>query len=309
MAILKIKQPNGSWAIVGDTSETIKFTKQQLTEEQKKVARENIGASSQYEAKTIIHVDILPTDNIEDKFYVKTPKATLGYKYADGSFNPEGHTVDCSVMKDFLDPAEALPGYDTDTGRWHMYYCMVDKNVYVNITEQIKSGTGNSIVADCPLGWQLVNDFGRNGKYVTSSTSIFYLQGVAHSIEEMVAPVAGMYYYILLEEENSDLLYNVHGDWKTVVTQDKALQVEISETPKDGEILVYDATTNKLVNSGFTFETLFDKIHKMIDDYMNTSITVEENDAGGVTQSVEAPANAISTSANEAGGETLNIGG
>lgn len=44
MAILKIKQPNGSWAIVGDTSETIKFTEQQLTEEQKQVARENIGA-------------------------------------------------------------------------------------------------------------------------------------------------------------------------------------------------------------------------------------------------------------------------
>ena len=46
MAILKIKQPNGSWAIVGDTSETIKFTEQQLTDEQKQVARENIGAIS-----------------------------------------------------------------------------------------------------------------------------------------------------------------------------------------------------------------------------------------------------------------------
>lgn len=46
MAILKIKQPNGSWAIVGDTSETIKFTEQQLTEEQKKVARENIDSAS-----------------------------------------------------------------------------------------------------------------------------------------------------------------------------------------------------------------------------------------------------------------------
>lgn len=46
MAILKIKQPNGSWAIVGGTSDAIKFTEQQLTEEQKQVARENIGASS-----------------------------------------------------------------------------------------------------------------------------------------------------------------------------------------------------------------------------------------------------------------------
>jgi hypothetical protein len=44
MAILKIKQPNGSWAIVGDTSETVKFTEQQLTDEQKQVARENIDA-------------------------------------------------------------------------------------------------------------------------------------------------------------------------------------------------------------------------------------------------------------------------
>ena len=308
MAILKIKQPNGSWAIVGDTSETIKFTEQQLSEEQKKIARDNIGAASQDEAKTIIRTGILPTDDIKDKFYIKPSKATLGYKHSDGSFDPKGHTVDCFIMEDFLDPAEALPGYNTDTGRWNMYYCAADKNVYVNITEQIKNNTGDSIVADCPLGWQLVNDFGYNGKYVTSTTSIFYLQGVAHSIEEMVAPATGVYYYILLEE-NSDLLYNVRGDWKTIVTQDKALQVEISETPKDGEILVYDATSNKLVNSGYTFETLFDKMYKMIDAYMNTSITIEENDAGGMTQSVEAPAEAIATSANEAGGETLNIGG
>lgn len=47
MAILKIKQPNGSWAIVGDTSETIKFTEQQLTEEQKEQARLNIGAAKE----------------------------------------------------------------------------------------------------------------------------------------------------------------------------------------------------------------------------------------------------------------------
>jgi hypothetical protein len=96
---------------------------------------------------------------------------------------------------------------------------------------------------------------------------------------------------------------------KRLARVDELLQVEISETPKDGEILVYDATTNKLVNSGYTFETLLDKMYKMIDTYMNTSITIEDNDAGGVTQSVEAPVEAIATSANEAGGETLNIGG
>lgn len=47
MAILKIKQPDGSWAIVGDTSDAIKFTEQQLDEGQQEIARTNIGATSQ----------------------------------------------------------------------------------------------------------------------------------------------------------------------------------------------------------------------------------------------------------------------
>ncbi len=64
MAILKIKQPNGSWAIVGDTSETIKFTEQQLTEEQKKVARENIGAKA--EVEEFIEIEV---DNLNDFVY------------------------------------------------------------------------------------------------------------------------------------------------------------------------------------------------------------------------------------------------
>lgn len=64
MAILKIKQPNGSWAIVGDTSETIKFTEQQLTDEQKKVARENIGAKA--EVEEFIELEV---DNLDDFVY------------------------------------------------------------------------------------------------------------------------------------------------------------------------------------------------------------------------------------------------
>jgi hypothetical protein len=77
MAILKIKQPNGSWAIVGDTSETIKFTEQQLTEEQKQIARTNIGATS------IIDVVKLPTENIrEDVLY----RWLTGTFYYDGVY-------------------------------------------------------------------------------------------------------------------------------------------------------------------------------------------------------------------------------
>jgi hypothetical protein len=47
MAILKIKQPDGSWAFVGDDFEAVKFTEQDLAEEQKTTARTNIGAASQ----------------------------------------------------------------------------------------------------------------------------------------------------------------------------------------------------------------------------------------------------------------------
>lgn len=44
------------------------------------------------------------------------------------------------------------------------------------------------------------------------------------------------------------------------------ISVEISETPKDGEILVYDAATNKLVNSGYTFESLKTWIQQQINN-------------------------------------------
>ena len=45
-----------------------------------------------------------------------------------------------------------------------------------------------------------------------------------------------------------------------------AISVEISETPKDGELLVYDATANKLVNSGYTFESLKTWIQQQINN-------------------------------------------
>ena len=59
MAILKIKQPNGSWAIVGDTSETIKFTEQQLTDEQKQQTCDNIGAISALRGEYIDSLDFI----------------------------------------------------------------------------------------------------------------------------------------------------------------------------------------------------------------------------------------------------------
>ena len=68
---------------------------------------------------------------------------------------------------------------------------------------------------------------------------------------------------------------------KRLARVDELLQVEILETPKDGEILVYDATSNKLVNSGFTFASLKQWVKEYIELYMST--TAEENAAGGET--------------------------
>jgi ribonuclease HIII len=67
MAILKIKQPNGSWATVSGTSEAVKFTEQQLTEEQKKIARENIGAISVEISETPKDGEILVYDATTNK--------------------------------------------------------------------------------------------------------------------------------------------------------------------------------------------------------------------------------------------------
>ena len=58
MAVLKIRKQDGSWAVVGEPS-AIKFTEQNLTEDQKKVARENIGAKADIEEFIEIEVSNL----------------------------------------------------------------------------------------------------------------------------------------------------------------------------------------------------------------------------------------------------------
>ena len=71
MAILKIKKQDGFWAVVGEPS-AIKFTEQDLTDEQKKIARENIGAAS------IIDVIELPTEDVVDTKVATKTSVTVG---------------------------------------------------------------------------------------------------------------------------------------------------------------------------------------------------------------------------------------
>ena len=55
-----------------------------------------------------------------------------------------------------------------------------------------------------------------------------------------------------------------------------AISVEIAETPKDGEILVYDAATNKLVNSGYTINTFKQWVKDYIDEKIPTVTAADE---------------------------------
>ena len=53
MAVLKIKQEDGSWALIQDPT-AVKYTiEQTLSEDQKLIARANIGASKVYYGTTV----------------------------------------------------------------------------------------------------------------------------------------------------------------------------------------------------------------------------------------------------------------
>lgn len=83
-----------------------------------------------------------------------------------------------------------------------------------------------------------------------------------------------------------------------------AISVEISETPKDGEILVYDATAKKLVNSGFTIASLKQWVKDYIETYMSEQIIIDNN--GNQILSVTGKETVID---NPDGSQTLIIGG
>ena len=85
-----------------------------------------------------------------------------------------------------------------------------------------------------------------------------------------------------------------------------AISVEIGETPKDGEILVYDATSNKLVNSGFTIDSLKQWVKDYVNTYISTEYIVQVADDGMTTLVVTGD---TKEEIDEAGNTILYIGG
>lgn len=85
---------------------------------------------------------------------------------------------------------------------------------------------------------------------------------------------------------------------------DEVVSIEILETPKDGEILVYDAASNKLVNSGFTIDSLKQWVKDYIETYMSEQIIIDNN--GNQILSVTGKETVID---NPDGSQTLIIGG
>ena len=82
--------------------------------------------------------------------------------------------------------------------------------------------------------------------------------------------------------------------------------IEIVETPKDGEILVYDAASNKLVNSGFTISSLQQWVRDYVNTYISTEYVVQVADDGMTTLVVTGD---TKEEIDEAGNTILYIGG
>ena len=78
---------------------------------------------------------------------------------------------------------------------------------------------------------------------------------------------------------------------------------------QDGAIMIFDGTTNKLIDSGFTIKTFYDKILADIKTWIATEETIENNESGGQTAMYSAPPESVASVANEQGGDTLMIGG
>ena len=77
----------------------------------------------------------------------------------------------------------------------------------------------------------------------------------------------------------------------------------------DGALLIYNAQTKQITDSGFTIKTFYDKILADIKTWIATEEIIEDNEAGGQTAMYSAPPESVASVANEQGGDTLMIGG
>ena len=313
MAILKIKQPNGSWAIVGDTSETIKFTEQQLTEEQKKVARENIGAKAEVEE----FIEIESPDDFIFDYTTKTwnidPTGPfILTKSFDGTQLPGGDSFmhSCTYYKGDIVRHEIIGSPDmavNDGAPYHIKQTIQHATMPMEHYRYWRTGSGWT-------GWNYTVHGPKprpNGGCPSNivSLGINYDDPMGGFVElvytaaDTVVTNYGDNHYISYDKETT------LTDAQKVQARDNIGAPAIGNNILDGALLIYNAQTKQIIDSGFTIKTFYDKILADIKTWIATEEIIEDNSAGGQTATYSAPPESVASVANEQGGDTLMIGG
>ena len=97
MAVLKVKNADGTWSIVGVPTDAVKYVSQVLTEAQKAQARENIGAAKQ--ATTLTFTLTSSGWNNASGTYVQTVNLS--------SLTKVDHVLATVVLSDTVETAKA----------------------------------------------------------------------------------------------------------------------------------------------------------------------------------------------------------
>lgn len=294
MAVLKIYtgETNGWVPIEG--AYALRYTQQALTKEQQKQARENIGAAS---SEVIIKNDLEFNYNPETDTWDFDPTLTYigtgniqldcgGYSHFASLSNwtltgagsakaqriqrAEGvYSVCLNVKQTILDNYNNVEHY-----RVYSYDAMEENGVV-----SIHSNGWSKWFSNLP--WPR-NNIAASDYWKLNDNVIFPVLGLDYVNN---TSTTGLSQSDTCTIDAKDLINYwteryadgalVHYDKSQSLTEAQKIQacnnigaisVEISETPKDGEILVYDATAKKLVNSGYTFASLKEWIQQQINN-------------------------------------------
>ena len=316
MATLKIwtldSNNNGYWAIVEDIS-GVKYIEQELTEAQKAQARKNIGAASSTEEFIEIESpDVFIFDYTTKTWNIDPTGPFILTKSFNGTQLPGGDSFmhSCTYYKGDIVRHEIVGSPDmavNDGAPYHIKQTIQHATMSMEHYRYWRTGSGWT-------GWNYTVHGPKprlNGSCPSNivSLGINYDDPMGGFVElvytaaDTVVTNYGNNHYVSYDKETT------LTDAQKVQARDNIGAPAIGNNILDGALLIYNAQTKQIIDSGFTIKTFYDKILADIKTWIATTETIEDNEAGGQTAMYSAPPESVASVANEQGGDTLMIGG
>lgn len=324
MAVLKIRKQDGTWAIVGDQS-AIKYTEQKLTDEQKRIARENIGATSVLSEGTYLgtfnvdtKLDKITTTASYDRLYGVLANGNKWNPYVTASANPYHIVIRNSSgyfsMKDPVNNDHGATKKYVDTN-----FVAKDTNGNVSITGNL-TAEGNTILSSLAITGDLTvqgQTFTQDSETLRIADNIIEINSNKQDNSTVLSGLAinknkSNTYGLMYDPADDTVKFGIgttsYGEFLFNNNEGQALAVrDDSSKITDGALMIFDKKTNSLVDSGFTIETLQDWMRNYIEAYMSTMVETTVNETGE-TLIINTDEQNIRIIDNDEGGSTLIIG-